>query len=165
MEMIMLAEGSSNSWIMLVVLGVLLVFMVLMSIIPQKKRRKAAQEMMSKLRTGDKIKTIGGFVATIHAVDNATNTLVVNLSDNADAPILVTIDRTAIYTVLNPNPATNMAEANAPQITPEVQEAKSLDDLEEETKIAEKKAEKAGKKKVVDVKPEEVKENPDDVKH
>ena len=56
---------SGNNWIMLVVLGVLFVLMIVMSIVPQKKRQKETQKMMESLKPGTKIKTIGGFIGEI----------------------------------------------------------------------------------------------------
>lgn len=140
---ILSAEGGSSTWIMLVVIGVLMVFMILMSVLPQKKRQKAAQEMMSKLSKGDKIKTIGGFVGTINAIDNGTNTLVINVGNDAN-PVLVTIDKSAIYTVLNSVNGNNNANNSVPEAIVE-EGPKSLEDIEEDTKVAEKKAKKAKK--------------------
>ena len=44
-----LANGNTN-WIILVILGVFLVAMIVMTIIPQKKRQKQQQEMMNSIR-------------------------------------------------------------------------------------------------------------------
>ena len=38
-----------NNWYIWVILGVLLVFMILMSVIPNRKRQKKAQEMSGRL--------------------------------------------------------------------------------------------------------------------
>lgn len=143
------AEGAGgNSWIMLVVIGVLLVFMVLMSVIPQKKRQKKTQQMMAALSKGDKIKTIGGFVGTIHAIDDATNTLVIDLGDST--PVYVTIDKSAVYTVLNANPAAATAQQADVAAPVAAETVKSIDDQEAEAKKAEK-AKKSNKKAAKDV--------------
>ena len=98
-NILLAAEGASSggsSWIMLVVLGVLMVGMILMTIIPQRKKQKQAQQMMAALKKGDQIKTIGGFVGTIVAIDSANNTMDINVgADGRD--IIVTIDLSLIH--------------------------------------------------------------------
>ncbi|MDE6550591.1 MAG: preprotein translocase subunit YajC [Clostridia bacterium] len=87
---------------MLGVLGVLLVLMFVMSIVPQRKRQKKAQEMMNSIRVGTKVKTIGGFIGEVKAIDSDKNEFVLDLSASGDGSTLVTIDKSAIYVVLNP---------------------------------------------------------------
>ena len=96
------ADGGSNksSIIMLVVLGALMIGMMLLSIIPQRKRQKKAQEMMNSIKTGTKIRTIGGFVGIIKAIDNQQNVFVLDISANLDGSMLVTIDKGAVYNVI-----------------------------------------------------------------
>lgn len=53
------------SWVTYVILGVLLVGMVLMMIIPQRKQKKRAEEMMAKLAVGSIVTSIGGIVGTV----------------------------------------------------------------------------------------------------
>ena len=93
--------GGTSTWVMLGVLGVLLVLMFVMSIVPQRKRQKKAQEMMNSIRVGTKVKTIGGFVGEVKAIDSDKNEFVLDLSASGDGSIL-TIDKSAVYTVLNP---------------------------------------------------------------
>ena len=62
--------GSDLSWIMWVVLGVLLVGMVLMMIIPNRRQKKRAAEMMSKLAVGSIVTTIGGIVGEVVQMDD-----------------------------------------------------------------------------------------------
>lgn len=60
----------TNNWVMIVVFGVLIVGMVLMMIIPQRKQKKAQEEMMSKLAVGSVITSIGGIVGTVVKMDD-----------------------------------------------------------------------------------------------
>lgn len=60
-----------SSWIMWVVLGVLLVGMVLMMIIPNRRQKKRAEEMMSKLAVGSIITTIGGIIGEVVQMDES----------------------------------------------------------------------------------------------
>lgn len=143
-------ESGSNgsSWIILVVLAVMLVGTMLLSIIPQKKRQKKAQEMMAGIKVGTKIKTIGGFVGVIKMIDNSQNTFVIDISANGDGSMLVTIDKGAVYTVINPVDATaDGAAANADQTSAVNAAPVAADDVAEDAQAAEKKAAKSKKKK------------------
>ena len=124
----------SDNWYIWVILGVLLVFMILMSVIPNRKRQKKAQEMMNSIRVGSKIKTIGGFIGEIKAINNDRNEFIVDLSANGDGSLLATIDRAAVYTVLNP-------------VTPAPETVSAADDLVQDEKVEAKAEEKADKKK------------------
>lgn len=144
------ASGNSgSSWIILVVLAVMLVGTMLLSIIPQKKRQKKAQEMMANIKVGTKIKTIGGFVGTIKMIDNAQNTFIIDISANGDGSTLVTIDKGAVYTVINPTTegAAN-GDATATASTDSANNGPvAADDIAEDAQAAEKKAAKSKKKK------------------
>lgn len=71
-----LSDGASSttnngmSWITIVVFGVLIVGMVLMMIIPQRKQKKAQEEMMSKLAIGSIVTSIGGIVGKVVKMDD-----------------------------------------------------------------------------------------------
>ena len=65
----------------------MLLFVVLMfaamyflMIAPQRKRQKQHQKMLSELKTGDKVLTIGGMIGTISNVKEKT--FIVKLGDN-----------------------------------------------------------------------------------
>ena len=112
---------------MVVVLVVMMVAMFALSIIPQKKRQKKAQEMMNSISVGTKVKTIGGFVGEVKKIDNMSNTF--------------TLDIQAIYTVME---MTKNAEGEATlQEKPEVT---AMDDIEADKVAEEKKAAKKSKK-------------------
>lgn len=134
--------GGSSIWL-IVIMVVMIVGMMLLTIIPQKKRQKKAQEMMNSIRVGTKVKTIGGFIGTVKAIDNANNAFVLDISANEDGSTMVTLDRSAIYTVMSPI-ADNAAQAEtATTAAPEVVAA---DDAEMDVVAEEKKAEKKSKK-------------------
>lgn len=140
--------GGSNSWIILVVLGVMLVATMLLSIIPQKKRQKKAQEMMAGIKVGTKIKTIGGFVGIIKMIDNSQGTFIIDISANGDGSTLVTIDKGAVYTVINPATEGQAAPESGENATaaPEASAPVAADDVVEDAQAAEKKASKKKKK-------------------
>ncbi|MFD1850168.1 preprotein translocase subunit YajC [Oceanobacillus bengalensis] len=60
---------------------------------PQQKRQKKVQEMQTNLQKGDEVVTIGGFHATIHALDEGT---IVLITENGTK---LTYDRSAIREV------------------------------------------------------------------
>ena len=126
---------------MVVVLVVMMVAMFALSIIPQKKRQKKAQEMMNSISVGTKVKTIGGFVGEVKKIDNMSNTFTLDISAEGDGSTLVVIDRQAIFTVME---MTKNAEGEATlQEKPEVT---AMDDIEADKVAEEKKAAKKSKK-------------------
>lgn len=64
------AEENPNGWITWVILAVLVVGMVLMMIIPQRRQKKRTEEMMSMLKIGAIVTTIGGIVGEVVELDD-----------------------------------------------------------------------------------------------
>ena len=60
----------NSGWITWIVLGVMLVGLILLTVIPQKKQKKKTEEMMSKIGVGSEIITIGGIVGKIVELDD-----------------------------------------------------------------------------------------------
>lgn len=143
------AAKKSNGWVLWVVLGVLVVGMLVMSIIPKKKQQKKAQEMMSSIRVGTKIKTIGGFVAVIKEINNVDNTFLIDMSATGDGSVTAVIDRSAIYTVLTPITAVAADGTKTTQVVEEekAKEVVAADDIEADRIAKEKKEKKNAKKK------------------
>ena len=132
---IMTLGAETNQIVMLVVLAVLMVGMFAMSIIPQRKRQKKAQEMMNGITVGTKIKTIGGFVGEVKKITN--DAFVLDISANNDGSTLVMIDKSAVYTVLEAV-KTDEGEVKL-QEKPEIA---AMDDMEADKEAQEKKAKK-----------------------
>ncbi|MDX8046535.1 preprotein translocase subunit YajC [Gracilibacillus sp. S3-1-1] len=61
---------------------------------PQQKKQKQVRQMQSELKKGDKIVTIGGFHATVHALDE--DTIVLLAGDGTK----LTYDRSAVRDVV-----------------------------------------------------------------
>ncbi|MDE6614086.1 MAG: preprotein translocase subunit YajC [Clostridia bacterium] len=134
-----------NNVVMIVVLVVLMIGMFAMSIIPQRKRQKKAQEMMNSITVGTKIKTIGGFVGEVKKIDNANNLFTLDISANNDGSTMVVIDRSAVYTVLE---AVKTSEGEVKiQEKPQVA---AMDDMEADSASKEKKAKKSESKDLGD---------------
>lgn len=103
-------EGANNSgWLTWVILGVLLVGMVLLMIIPQKRQKKRAEEMMSKLAVGSIVTTIGGIVGEVIEMDDKHIWLSTGIGENKTTMQFV---RQAIHSIA---PAPGSAEYEAEQ--------------------------------------------------
>ncbi len=137
-----------SSWVMIVVLVVLMVVMFAASIIPQKKRHS--------ITVGTKVKTIGGFVGEIKKVDNNAGTFTLDISANGDGSMMVLIDKSAIYTVLeavkSPTGEVTIEEKVAPEVV-------AMDDIEADAAAQKKKSGKKSASARQDFQEEETAEN------
>ena len=88
--------------IMIVVIGLLLVAMIVLPMITQKKRQKAVQEMHNSIGVGDKIKTVGGIVGVIVAINeiNALEKEFVLETGQEGSKCTMVFDFNAIYQVI-----------------------------------------------------------------
>lgn len=87
-------NGSGSNWIIWVIFGVMIVGMILLTVIPNKRRQKEYQKMQNEIRVGTKIMTIGRMVGTITKVyTDGTIELDVGTPGN---PVVITITREAI---------------------------------------------------------------------
>ena len=97
-------EAPSTGWMTWAVLGVLLVIIVAMMVVSSirnKKRQQEAEEKLSGMRPGDKVKTIGGICGTIAEVDDATNSFVLETGLEGN-PSYVRFDKVAVYQIEHP---------------------------------------------------------------
>ena len=125
----LLAASGMPEWVMYVIIGVVLVGMIVLTIIPQKKRQKQQQEMMNSLVVGTKIMTIGRLVGKIVQI-NGDNTLHVNVGTEEN-PTIIVIDRNAVGLVL---------ENIAPPAAPVVADAPVSEELKTEEVFTEEPA-------------------------
>lgn len=88
------AGGDMLSMIIMIVVMVAVFYFLLIR--PQRKKDKAVKNMLSALKTGDRICTIGGFYGTIAAIKEDTVTLKLGSLENT-----VVIARWAIRSVEN----------------------------------------------------------------
>jgi len=96
----LLAETTTGtSWYMYVGFGVLIIGMLAMTIIPQRKQKKKMEQMMSSIGVGDKIMTIGGFVGTIVEFNEESGRYTVNVGSE-EAPVNVVLIKNAIRSKL-----------------------------------------------------------------
>ncbi len=77
----------------------ILIFLIFYFLIlrPQARRQKNQQKMISELKQGDGVVTIGGLHGTIAGIREQDNTLIVKISDNTK----VIVDRSAVNRTAN----------------------------------------------------------------
>ena len=90
---------------------VMLVFMYLLLIRPQRQQAKRHQEMLQNLNVGDEVVTAGGIYGEVTAIDDERVQLEI------DADVRVAVARRAITSKISPEEAAAMAEepAEAPE--------------------------------------------------
>ena len=121
-----------------IIMGVLLIAIIGLFIWQSrtnKKKQKEAQEMVNKLKIGDRVKTIGGICGFVAQINDAENTFVLEtgLEENKS---YVKFDKGAIY-------QTAPAQGNAVA----VEEEKPVEQPVEETQVVEEQPAKKTRKK------------------
>ena len=112
-----LLEGTETPVVSYVVMAVLVIAIIGLFVwqsITNKKRQKEAQDMVSSLKIGDKVKTIGGICGYVAQINDAENTFVLETGLEGNKSY-VKFDKGAIY---------QTAPANGTQTVEEVKEEK-----------------------------------------
>lgn len=136
----------SESYLMIVILLVAIVGMFIWSSISNKKKQKEAQNMVSSLKVGDRVKTIGGVCGFVAEINDKENTFVLRTGMEGKESF-VKFDKGAIYQTA---PANGNANAPAKEETPKA---------DKKEKKSTKKVEKVeNKEETVQPQVEEVKE-------
>lgn len=99
--------GGASSWITFAIIGVFLVAMILLMILPQRKQKKRAEEMMARLAVGAIVTTIGGIVGEVVEMDDKHIWLLTGLNENKT---VVQFLRQAIHSIA-PEPGSPEAQA------------------------------------------------------
>lgn len=88
------ASQPNNSWILYVGLAVVMLGMILLSVIPNRKRQKEYQKMQADIKPGTRIMTIGRMIGKVVRVyEDGTIELDVG---TAAAPVVIVINREAV---------------------------------------------------------------------
>jgi preprotein translocase subunit YajC len=76
---------------------IILMFLVLYFLLirPQQRRQKTRNSMLSTLKKGDKVVTVGGLHGTIMEMDDETNTVVLRVNDTTK----LTFDRSSVNAI------------------------------------------------------------------
>ena len=90
------SAGTGDFISMILMMVVMVAVFYFMLIRPQRKKDKAVKDMLSSLKTGDRICTIGGFYGTVRAVKDDTITLSFGSMENT-----VVIARWAVRSIEN----------------------------------------------------------------
>ncbi len=126
MNYLLLEENTiSTSWPLLLILGVFLVLMIVMSVVPQRKRQKQMAEMMNSMKVGDEIRTVGGLAGFITAIDE-TGLLTINVGTE-ESPTYIKLMREGIYQVIK-------KEEPAAEAAPAAEEGEKKDDANADLK-------------------------------
>ena len=124
-----LLDGEQNAspmnLILIIVMVVVIVGLFIFSSISNKKKQKQAQDMVSSLKIGDRVKTIGGICGFVAAINDAENTFVLETGSGEDKSY-VKFDKAAIYQT-----APAEGYANAPANAEPVKEEKAEEKTEE----------------------------------
>ncbi|MGO1767643.1 preprotein translocase subunit YajC [Advenella sp. S44] len=87
--------GSLSSFLPIILMFVVLYFLMIR---PQMKRQKETKAMIDALAKGDEVITAGGILGKISKVTD--NYLTIEVSNLADKPVEVLVQRVAVTTVL-----------------------------------------------------------------
>jgi preprotein translocase subunit YajC len=108
---------------------VMLVFLYLLLIRPQRQQAKRHQEMLENLSVGDEVITAGGIYGEVTAIDDERVQLEV------DADVRIAVSRRAITNKVTPEEAARMA--GEPEEAPEPDDAPEPETFEEPEPVAE----------------------------
>jgi preprotein translocase subunit YajC len=111
---------------------VMLVFLYLLLIRPQRQQAKRMQEMLSNLQVGDEVITAGGIYGEVTGVDDDRVQLEI------DADVRIAVARRAIASKVTSEEAAAMADE--PEDAPEPETAPEPDTFEDPEPVAEEQA-------------------------
>lgn len=77
-------------WIMIVAIFAIMYFFMIR---PQKKKQKQIEQFRKNLSVGNQVVTAGGIHGTIREVNDATNTIVLEIDKN----VKITVEKSSIY--------------------------------------------------------------------
>lgn len=121
------ATSGFGAWGLWIVLGLMFVVMYFVLYRPQKKRQQEAQDLLSRLREGDEVVTIGGIHGTIRRLTEDTVTLEV------DEGVKMTFSRSAVArTVTVREEEQDEEEAAAEEAEPGAEDLEEYEEYEEE---------------------------------
>ncbi len=92
-------ETTENNWVTIAIMIVLIVGIIGLFIwqtISGKKKQKEAQDMVSALKIGDRVKTIGGICGFVAQINDAENTFVLE-TGLEETKSYIKFDKGAIY--------------------------------------------------------------------
>jgi preprotein translocase subunit YajC len=94
------APASNPLWTFGPIIAMFLVLYFLL-IRPQQRRQKTRNSMLSTLKKGDKVVTIGGLHGTIMEMDDDANTVILRVNDTTK----LTFDRSSVNAITQSSPS------------------------------------------------------------
>lgn len=119
-------KASANTWIMWALIAVMLVVFYFLLIRPQRRRGQEHEQMVSKLKKGEEVVTIGGMYGTIKRISDDSVVLEVSKGVN------VTFSRSAIARALTVSEPEEEELSEDEEYDSEETEDDPTDELEEE---------------------------------
>ena len=122
-----------GSWIIMGVLVLAIIGLFVWNNISNKKKKKAEQEMVSTLKIGDRVMTIGGVCGFVAQINDAENSFVLEtgLEDNKS---FIKFDKRAIYQTAPAQGTANAPVEKKAEAKVEVKEEKKEEAQAEEKK-------------------------------
>jgi len=90
-------DGGGSMVSTLIMFSLIILIFYFMILRPQQKRQKERQRLLSGVKKGDKITTIGGIQATVLGLEEKT--VLIQIADN----VKVKIDKTAVASITKPS--------------------------------------------------------------
>ena len=112
---LMFFEGESTNkstipqWLIYVILGALVVFMIVTSLLQRRKQKKQAEQMTNNLKIGATITTIGGIVGTLIRMDDEQGCYYIETGIDENKHVLKIV-KNAIYSVHSQTPSEEVEE-------------------------------------------------------
>lgn len=95
-------QGFFNQYGSFLLLAAMMIGMVLLMVIPQRKQQKKIKDMLDGMKKGDHVRTVGGFFGTIDSIDGDVIILAAGPQKKR-----IAVSRQAIATVGNNNDVEN----------------------------------------------------------
>lgn len=114
-NMLMFFEGENTNkstipqWLIYVILGALVVFMIVTSLLQRRKQKKQAEQMTNNLKIGATITTIGGIVGTLIRMDEEQGCYYIETGIDDNKHVLKIV-KNAIYSVHSQTPSEEVEE-------------------------------------------------------
>jgi preprotein translocase subunit YajC len=113
------AGGSGQLVTTFVTFGLVFVIFYFLIIRPQNKKQKEARQMLSALKKGDRVATIGGIRGIVHSVKD--DSVVLKVDDNTK----IEFSKSAVATILNASKAADAGKSEKKEAQVESSDAKS----------------------------------------
>lgn len=123
------ATQSPIGIIVMVVLVVAVIGLFIWSTISNKKKQKKAAEMVTQLKIGDRVKTIGGICGFVAQINDAENTFVLE-TGLEETKSYIKFDKGAIYQTAPAQGAAVEAKEEKKEVKAEVKEEKKEEKAE-----------------------------------